>query len=72
MTDGIKSSEFWLTIAVMALIAFAPKLGLTIPTDQLWALVVANVGYAASRSGTKMFSSKTTTGSGTPAPPTTP
>ena len=47
ITEGMKSSEFFVTLLALVLIALAPQLGMT--PEQVWQLVGASGLYSASR-----------------------
>lgn len=49
MTDGMKSSEFWLTIATFAVVVLNGTTFINIPWDTLMVLAGSNGAYALSR-----------------------
>lgn len=58
MTEGMKSSEMIVTLAVMAIIVLNSWLDLGIDEASLWAIVTAGVGYSGSRGIAKVAAGK--------------
>ena len=56
LTDGMKSSEFFITLLALVMIALSHQLGLT--PEQVWQLVGASGLYSASRGIAKVNESK--------------
>ena len=52
LSTGMKSSEWIVTLAVIAVVLLSKWLG--IETEQLWQIVIAGGGYGISRGGAKI------------------
>lgn len=54
MKPGIKSTEFWITIVLILLIAFDSKLGLELDMEQIIGILTMSGIYTAARTAPKV------------------
>lgn len=54
MKPGIKSTEFWVTIILILLIAFESKLGLDLDVEQILGILAMSGIYTAARTAPKV------------------
>lgn len=54
---GVKSTEFWLVVALVLLLTFGPHYGLLFTTEQVTGLIMIVSIYVGGRSATKMAAS---------------
>lgn len=60
LTPGMKTTEFWIGLLLpVILILFGKKLGITLSTEELYAVVGASGAYSVSRGISKVVSAKT-------------
>ncbi len=50
---GFKSTEFWLMVAIAALVAFGPKLGIELSSEQITNLLIVGGIYTGGRAAPK-------------------